>query len=48
MTRYLQIWLASARYSIVRTMMFRFDFFLWALVELCWIDRKSTRLNSSH
>ncbi|MEI7553162.1 MAG: ABC-2 family transporter protein [Verrucomicrobiota bacterium] len=37
MTRYLQIWLASARYSIVRTMMFRFDFFLWALVELCWM-----------
>ncbi len=37
MTRYLQIWLASARYAIVRTMMFRFDFFLWALVELCWM-----------
>lgn len=38
MTRYLQIWLASARYSIIRTMMFRFDFFLWALVELFWMS----------
>jgi ABC-2 type transport system permease protein len=38
MTRYLQIWLASARYSIVRTLMFRFDFFLWALVELFWMS----------
>lgn len=37
MTRYLQIWLASARYSITRTLMFRFDFFLWATVELCWM-----------
>ena len=37
MTRYLQIWLASARYSVVRTMMFRFDFFLWAMVELFWM-----------
>ena len=27
MTRYVQIWLASARYSVVRTLMFRFDFF---------------------
>jgi len=38
MTRYLQIWLASARYSVVRTLMFRFDFFLWALVELFWMS----------
>jgi ABC-2 type transport system permease protein len=38
MTQYLQIWLASARYSIVRTLMFRFDFFLWALVELFWMS----------
>ena len=38
MTRYLQIWLASARYSIVRTLMFRFDFFLWATVELFWMS----------
>ena len=38
MTRYFQIWLASARYSVVRTMMFRFDFFLWAMVELCWMS----------
>ena len=38
MPRYLQIWLASARYSVVRTMMFRFDFFLWAMVELFWMS----------
>ena len=34
---YLRIWLASARYSIVRTLMFRFDFIMWALVELFWM-----------
>jgi len=33
---YLRIWLACARYSIVRTMMFRFDFIMWSLVELFW------------
>ena len=38
MTKYLQIWLASARYSVVRTLMFRFDFFLWAMVELFWMS----------
>ena len=38
MTHYLKIWLASARYSIVRTLMFRFDFFLWAMVELFWMS----------
>ena len=38
MTKYLHIWLASARYSVVRTMMFRFDFFLWAMVELFWMS----------
>ncbi|MEO6876725.1 MAG: ABC-2 family transporter protein [Opitutaceae bacterium] len=37
MTRYFQIWLASARYSVTRTLMFRFDFFLWAVVELFWM-----------
>ena len=37
MTHYLRIWLASARYSIVRTLMFRGDFFVWALVELFWM-----------
>jgi ABC-2 type transport system permease protein len=35
---YLRIWLASARYSIVRTLMFRGDFFVWALVELFWMS----------
>ncbi len=37
MLHYAKIWLAAARYSLVRTMMFRFDFFLWALVELFWM-----------
>jgi len=34
---YLRIWLASARYSVVRTMMFRFDFIMWSLVEFFWL-----------
>ncbi len=34
---YLRIWLASARYSIIRTLMFRGDFFVWSLVELFWM-----------
>ena len=38
MTHYLQVWLASARYSVTRTLMFRFDFFLWAAVELLWMS----------
>ncbi len=37
MLHYLKIWLASARYSVVRTMMFRFDFLLWSTVELLWM-----------
>jgi ABC-2 type transport system permease protein len=35
---YLRVWLACARYSIVRTMMFRFDFLMWSLVELFWMS----------
>jgi ABC-2 type transport system permease protein len=38
MVHYLKIWLASARYSIVRTLMFRGDFFIWSLVELLWMS----------
>ena len=38
MTNYLRLWLASLRYSMVRTMMFRFDFLLWTLVEIAWIS----------
>ena len=38
MLRYLHIWLASARYSVVRTLMFRGDFFVWSLVELFWMS----------
>ncbi|HUR57346.1 MAG TPA: ABC-2 family transporter protein, partial [Opitutaceae bacterium] len=34
---YLRVWLASARYSITRMLMFRGDFFVWALVELFWM-----------
>jgi ABC-2 type transport system permease protein len=34
---YLRIWLAGARYSLVRTMMFRGDFFIWSLVEFFWM-----------
>lgn len=37
MLHYLRIWFASARYSIIRTLMFRGDFFVWALVELFWM-----------
>jgi ABC-2 type transport system permease protein len=35
--QYIRLWLACARYSVVRTMMFRFDFLMWALVELFWM-----------
>lgn len=38
MLHYLKIWLATARYSLVRMMMFRGDFFVWALVELFWMS----------
>ena len=38
LSRYLKIWLASARYSLVRAMMFRADLCIWALVELLWIS----------
>ena len=34
---YIRLWLACARYSVVRTMMFRFDFLMWSLVELFWM-----------
>jgi len=37
MLHYLNIWFASVRYSIVRTMMFRFDFILWSTVEFFWM-----------
>jgi ABC-2 type transport system permease protein len=35
---YLGIWLASARYSLIRATMFRGDLFIWALVEFFWIS----------
>ncbi len=34
---YARIWFTAARYSIIRTFMFRGDFFVWALVELFWM-----------
>lgn len=37
MLHYLRLWLACARYSVVRTMIFRFDFLMWSLVELFWM-----------
>jgi ABC-2 type transport system permease protein len=37
-SHYLKVWLASARYSIVRTMMFRGDFLVWTLVEFFWMS----------
>ena len=33
-----RIWLASIRYSLVRAMMFRGDFIMWALVEFFWMS----------
>jgi ABC-2 type transport system permease protein len=37
MLHYLRIWLASARYSLMRMMMFRGDFIVWSFVELFWM-----------
>ncbi len=37
MVHYFKIWVACARYSITRTLMFRGDFFIWSLVELFWM-----------
>ncbi len=34
--RYGRIWLAQIRYSTVREMMFKANFILWIIVELCW------------
>jgi ABC-2 type transport system permease protein len=36
--RYTHLWIASARYSLVRATMFRGDLFIWASVELLWIS----------
>ncbi len=38
MLRHLEIWLACARYSVVRTLMFRGDFIVWSLVEFFWMS----------
>ncbi|MBI2515937.1 MAG: ABC-2 family transporter protein [Opitutae bacterium] len=37
LAHYARVWLASARYSIVRTLMFRLDFLMWSLVEFFWM-----------
>ncbi len=34
---YFRVWLACIRYSVMRTMMFRFDTLMWALVEFFWM-----------
>jgi ABC-2 type transport system permease protein len=36
LARYLHIWLAQVRYSTVREMMFKSNFILWIIVDLCW------------
>jgi ABC-2 type transport system permease protein len=38
LSRYLRIWIASARYSLTRSLMFRGDLAVWASVELLWIS----------
>ena len=38
LAHYARIWLSSARYSLTRMLMFRGDFFVWALVELFWMS----------
>ncbi len=37
MLYYLNIWLASAKYSLTRALMFRGDFIIWSLVEFFWM-----------
>ena len=37
LAHYGRIWLTSARYSIMRMLMFRGDFLVWSLVELFWM-----------
>ena len=37
LAHYARIWLTSARYSIMRMLMFRGDFLVWSLVELFWM-----------
>ena len=37
LAHYARIWFTAARYSIVRALMFRGDFLIWALVELFWM-----------
>jgi len=37
MLHYLRIWFAAARYNLIRTLMFRGDFFVWSLVEFFWM-----------
>lgn len=43
--RYARIWLASIRYSLVRAMMFRGDFLMWALVEFFWMGANVLLVN---
>jgi ABC-2 type transport system permease protein len=36
LVRYGWIWLAQVRYTVVREMMFKANFILWLIVDLCW------------
>jgi ABC-2 type transport system permease protein len=36
LSRYAGIWLAQARYTIMRELMFKANFILWVIVDLCW------------
>lgn len=36
LARYAHIWLAQARYTIVRELMFKANFILWVIVDLAW------------
>ncbi len=36
LARYGSIWLAQVRYTVVREMMFKANFILWVIVDLCW------------
>ncbi|MES2694066.1 MAG: ABC-2 family transporter protein [Verrucomicrobiota bacterium] len=38
MLHYFRIWIACAKYSVTRTLMFRGDFIVWSLVELLWMS----------
>jgi len=36
LVQYARIWLAQIRYTIMRELMFKMNFILWIIVDLCW------------